>query len=180
MRVLSASAFLLLASLGCAQQFKNPDNLGPDVPTPQSVVDDMLRLAKIKAGETVYDLGCGDGRVMITAAQKYNARGVGVEMSRDIYQRTTAHIKAMGLQDRISVIHENALHVDLSPADVVTMYFLTSSNSRLKPVLAKLRPGARVVSHDYEVPGWKPIEVDRVKVAGTTHVIYLYEIKPES
>ena len=140
----------------------------------------MLRVAHVKAGETVYDLGCGDGRILITAAQKYNARGVGVEMSRDIYEKTAARIKSLGLDGKIQVIHGNALHTDLGPADVVTLYFLTSSNERLKPLFAKLHPGARVVSHDYAIRGWTPSEVFKVTSMGVVHVVYLYEVKAPS
>jgi len=173
-------ASLALSQIASAQQFKDPDNLGPDIPTPQSVVDEMLKVAQVKPGETVYDLGCGDGRILITAAQKYSAKGVGVEMSRDIYEKTAAHIKSMGLDGKIQVIHGNALHTDLSPADVVTLYFLTSSNERLKPLLAKLHPGARVVSHDYAIRGWTPVQVVKVPSMGVMHVVYLYEVKPRS
>ena len=176
--ILLASVALTQQTFG--QQFKNPDNLGPDVPTPQSVVDEMLKVARVKPGETVYDLGCGDGRILITAAQKYDAKGVGVEMSRDIYEKTAARVKAMGLNGKIQVINGNALHTDLTPADVVTLYFLTSSNERLKPLLAKLHPGARVVSHDYAIRGWTPAQVFKVTSMGVVHVVYLYEVKPHS
>jgi ubiquinone/menaquinone biosynthesis C-methylase UbiE len=123
-------------------------------------------------------LGCGDGRILITAAQEFNAKAVGIEMSRDIYESTSAKVKSMGLADKIRVIHGNALHADLSGADVVTLYLLTSSNDRLKPVLAKMHPGARVVSHDYEIRGWKPISVSKVNCRGMVHTVYVYEIKP--
>lgn len=169
---------IALAAAASGQQFKNPDNLGPNIPTPLTVVEEMLKAAKLQPGETVYDLGCGDGRILIAAAQKYNAKAVGIEMSRDIYESTTAKVKAMGLDDKIQVIHGNALHADLSSADVVTLYLLTSSNDRLKPALAKMHAGARVVSHDYEIRGWKPIAVSRVTVRGMVHTIYVYEIKP--
>jgi protein-L-isoaspartate O-methyltransferase len=182
MRPLTATIFaaLALSQAAVCQQFKNPDNLGPDVPTPQSVVEEMVQVAHVKPGETVYDLGCGDGRILITAAQKYNAKGVGVEMSRDIYEKTAARIKSMGLDGKIQVIHGNALHTDLAPADVVTMYFLTSSNERLKPLLAKLHPGARVVSHDYAIRGWTPSQVLKVNSMGVMHTVYLYEVKSGS
>jgi SAM-dependent methyltransferase len=185
MRALTTICAILFASLALSeqavcQQFKNPDNLGPDVPTPQSVVDEMLKVARVRPGETVYDLGCGDGRILITAAQKYNAKGVGVEMSRDIYEKTAARIKSMGLDGKIQVIHGNALHTDLAPADVVTLYFLTSSNERLKPLLAKLHPGARVVSHDYAIRGWTPAQVLKVNSMGVVHTVYLYEVKAPS
>jgi ubiquinone/menaquinone biosynthesis C-methylase UbiE len=179
MRLLQITSLALLGAVAFAQQFKNPNNLGPDMPTPQPVVEMMLKAAKVKPGEVVYDLGCGDGRIVITAAQEYDAKGVGIEMSRDIFDKTEARVKSLGLQDKVQVIHGNALHVDLSPADVVTLYLLTSSNERLKPSLAKLHPGARVVSHDFQIRGWVPTSVQKVTVMGMVHTVYLYEIKPK-
>jgi precorrin-6B methylase 2 len=179
MRALFLIALAAVAS-GQVKQFKNPDNLGPDMPTPQTVVDEMLKVARVQPGEMVYDLGCGDGRIMITAAEKYNARAVGIEMDRDIYDKTVERVKEKGLQDRVHVINENALHANLAEADVVTLYFLTSSNERLKPILATMHPGARVVSHDYEIKGWKPINTSKVTYLGTVHTVYVYRIKGRS
>ncbi|MCU1259816.1 MAG: hypothetical protein JWO80_2701 [Bryobacterales bacterium] len=173
-------ALLLTLAIGApafGQRFKNPDTLGPDVPTPPQVIERMLSAAHLKPNETVYDLGCGEGRVLIMAVQKFKARGVGIELSRDIYEQTLSRIKSMGLDQQISIVHGNALHYDLSPADVVTLYFLTSSNDRLKPVLERyLKPTARVVSHDYEIRGWKPSIKDTVEVSGRTHTIFVYNI----
>ena len=173
-------ALLSFAGIAGAQQFKLPDNLGPDLPTPETVVEEMLKAAQVKPGETVYDLGCGDGRILIAAARNFNAKAVGIEMSRDIYEKTAAHIAQLGLSDRVTVIHGNALHADLSKADVVTLYLLTSSNDRLKPELSHLHPGARVVSHDFPIPGWKTAGVSTVTVMGIKHKIYLYEVAPKS
>ena len=118
----------------------------PFVPTPQVVLDEMLRLAGVGPNDLVYDLGSGDGRIVITAAQKFKARAVGIEIRRDIYERTLATVASLGLSDQVKIVHGNALRYDLSPADVVTLYLLTSSNERLKPILLKdLRPSARVV-----------------------------------
>jgi precorrin-6B methylase 2 len=171
--------FALALELGgvpaLAQKFSNPDTLGPDIPTPMAVIEKMLEAARLKPTETLYDLGCGEGRVVIMAAQKYKAHAVGIELSRDIYEQTSAHIKTMGLDNLVTIVHGNALHYDLSPADVVTLYFLTSSNDRLKPVLEKyLKPTARVVSHDYEIRGWKPSLKESVPVDGRAHMIYVY------
>ena len=138
-------------------------------------------LAKLKPGETVFDVGCGDGRILVTAAQEFKAKGVGIEMSRDIYESTVARIKSLGLADRISIIHGNALHADFSPADVVTVYLLTSSNARLKPMFEKqLKPGARVVSHDYEIRGWTPSDMKKINFMGRQHTIFVYTIQPQS
>ena len=163
-----------VASL-CAQRYTDPDTLAPAFPTPQSVVDQMLALAKIKPGESVYDLGCGDGRIVITAAQQYQAKAVGIEIRRDIYEKTAAHVAQLGLSAQVRIIHGNALRADLRDADVVTLYLLTSSNERLKPMLEQqLKPTARVVSHDFEIRGWKAAAVHKMMVDGRAHSIYLY------
>jgi predicted RNA methylase len=117
------------------------------------------------------------GRIVITAARGFNARAVGIEIRRDIYERTLSRVKSLGLTDQVQIVHGNALHYDLSPADVVTLYLLTSSNERLKPALVRyLKPTARVVSHDFEIRGWKPVMVHRMMVEGRTHAIYLYRM----
>jgi len=160
-----------------AQRFTDPDILAPSYPTPEPVVDQMLTLAQLRAGETVYDLGCGDGRIVIAAAQKFRAHAVGIEIRRDIYERTLATVASLGLSDQVKIVHGNALRYDLSPADVVTLYLLTSSNERLKPILLKdLKPTARVVSHDFEIRGWKPVTVSKIMVEGRPHMIYLYRL----
>jgi ubiquinone/menaquinone biosynthesis C-methylase UbiE len=170
-------AFTVLAGAAalCAQKYTDPDTLAPSFPTPQTVVDQMLLMAKIKPGEMVMDLGCGDGRIVITAAQQYQARAIGIEIRRDIYEKTAARVAAMGLADQVKIIQGNALRSDLTQADVVTLYLLTSSNERLKPILEKqLKASARVVSHDFEIRGWKPAAVQKVIVAGRSHSVYLY------
>jgi predicted RNA methylase len=172
-----ALAVLSAGSAAQAQRFSDPDTLAPAYPTPQTVVDQMLTIAQVKPGEMVYDLGCGDGRIVISAARKFKARAVGIEIRRDIYERTAAKVAALGLSDQVRIVQGNALRYDLSPADVVTLYLLTSSNERLKPALLKyLRPSARVVSHDFEIKGWKPISVQKMMVENRPHMIYLYRI----
>src|SRR5580700_10831043 len=174
------STSVLLAMAACApsysQQFSK-DNLAPYIPSPQEVVDRMLSAARVKPGEMDYDLGSGDGRIIITADQKFQAHAVGVELRADLCKSTQARIKSLGLDDRITLIHENMLKVDLSPADVVTLYLLTSSNERLRPNLEKyLKPGARVVSNDFEIRGWKAADVVQITAGGVMHNIYVYEI----
>ena len=175
-----ALAFVLSAGMpadALAQRFSDPDVLAPSYPTPDSVVEQMLTIAQLRAGETVYDLGCGEGRIVIAAAQKFKAHAVGVEIRRDIYDKAVANVASLGLGDQVRLIHGNMLKTDLSPADVVTLYLLTSANERLKPILMKdLKPTARVVSHDFEIQGWKPATVSKVMVGGRPHMIYLYRI----
>jgi precorrin-6B methylase 2 len=170
--MLSAAAFQ-----ASAQKFSDPDTLAPAFPTPQTIVERMLSLAQVKPGETVYDLGCGDGRIVITAAQQFKARAVGIEIRRDIFETTLGRVNSLGLTDQVKIIHGNALKTDLRPADVVTLYLLTSSNEKLKPVLVQyLRPTARVVSHDFEIRGWKTAAVEKINVDGRPHTIYLYRM----
>jgi len=172
-----ALAGTLFAPQAAAQRYTDPDTLAPAYPTPQTVVERMLALADVKPGEMVYDLGCGDGRIVITAAEKFSAKAVGVEIRRDIYEATLARVASLGLADRVRIVHGDALKTDLTPADVVTLYLLTSSNERLRPVLeAQLRPGARVVSHDFEIRGWKPTQTDKMFVEGRPHMIYVYQV----
>jgi precorrin-6B methylase 2 len=175
-----ALTILLLAGFPAdclAQHYTDRDTLAPVYPTPETVVDQMLSIAQVRPGEMVYDLGCGDGRIVIAAAQKFKAHAVGIEIRRDVYERTLATVASLGLSDQVKIVHGNALRYDLSPADVVTLYLLTSSNERLKPILLKdLKPTARVVSHDFEIVGWKPVMVNKMVVGGRPHMIYLYRI----
>jgi cyclopropane fatty-acyl-phospholipid synthase-like methyltransferase len=153
------------------------NSLAPYVASPQQIVDRMLELADLKSGEMLYDLGSGDGRVLITAVQRYHAKAVGIEISEALVKSTTQRIQRLGLESDARVIRGDLLEVDLSPADVVTIYLATDSNEILRPNLEKyLKPGARVVSHDYVVPGWKPKFVDKDLPDGRGHVIYLYQI----
>jgi predicted RNA methylase len=160
-----------------AQQFGGAENLAPYIPTPQLIVERMLEAGHVKAGDTVYDLGSGDGRIVITAAQKFGARAVGVEIRADLCRIATERIKALGLDDRVRMIQGSALRVDLSPADVVTLFLLTSSNELLKPNLEKyLKPGARVVSNQFPIKGWKPVETVRARNGAMNYAIYVYQI----
>jgi tRNA A58 N-methylase Trm61 len=174
----AGTMLLVLAGLpASAQKFTDPDTLAPAFPTPQTIVEKMLALAQVKPGETVYDLGCGDGRIVITAAQQFKAHAVGIEIRRDIYESTLSRVSSLGLADQVKIVHGNALKSDLRPADVVTLYLLTSSNEKLKPILAHdLRPTARVVSHDFEIRGWKPASTEKVLLDGRQHTIYLYKM----
>jgi protein-L-isoaspartate O-methyltransferase len=162
---------------GFAQQFGRSENLAPYIPTPQILVDRMLQVARVRPADLVYDLGSGDGRIIIAAAQKFGARAVGIELQPGLCRKAEERIKALGLEDRVSVIQGSALRTDLSPATVVTMYLLTGSNEKLRPSLEKyLKPGARVVSIDYPVKGWKPAEMVIVRTGSMDHKIFLYEI----
>jgi len=150
--------------------------LAPSVPTPPNVVDRMLEAARLKSGETLYDLGSGDGRVLIAAAQKFGAKAVGIEISKASVDASTKRIKDLKLDEQVRVVEGDLLKVDLTGADVVTLYLLTKSNDLLRPMLEKhLKPGARVVSHDYAIRGWEPARVETVESHKRDHKLYVYE-----
>jgi protein-L-isoaspartate O-methyltransferase len=155
------------------------NSLAPYVVSPQEIVDRMLELADLKPGETLYDLGSGDGRILITAVVRFKAKAVGVEISDTLVDSTNARIRRLGLDNDAQVIHGNFLDVDLSPANVVTLYLATDANEMLRPNLEKyLKKGSRVVSHEYAMAGWKPKLVDK-DPEGHGHTIYLYEMPPK-
>ncbi len=157
-----------------------PNQLAPFVPSPYQVVDRMLELAKLKPGEKLYDLGSGDGRVVISASQKYEVKAVGIEISSRLVKQSQEEIKRLGLQDKASVLHGDVFDADLRDADVVILYLLRDSNNTLKPKLEKaLRPGTRVISHDYEIAGWKPIAEEKIEAHKRNHRIFVYRMPPE-
>ena len=175
--LLTAFVIASAALPAAAQQFGAAENLGPAIPTPQFLVDRMLEVGRVKPGETVYDLGSGDGRVVITAVQHFGAHAVGVELMPDLVRKARERILSLGLADRANIVEGSALRVDLSPADVVTMWFLTNSNDRLRPHLEKqLKIGARVVSNEFPIRGWKAAEMIQIKVGKMDHTIFVYEI----
>lgn len=150
----------------------------PFVPTPQEVVDRMLELAEVKKGDLVYDLGSGDGRIVITAARRYGVRAVGFDIDPHLVRESRANIKKAGLEHLAEIHEQDILTVDLSPATVLTLYLLPSVNMRLRPaILRQLRPGSRVVSHAFDMGDWKPDRAERVKDSkGVSRTIYLWRI----
>jgi precorrin-6B methylase 2 len=158
-----------------SRELRDPQKVAPNIPSPQPIVDLMLDLAAPKPGETVLDLGCGDGRVLITAAQRYKAKGIGVELSANLVRFTNDQLKRLNLEDQVTIMQGSLLDADVAPADVVILYLDTGANEMLRPKLEKhLRAGARVVSHDFEVRGWKPAKVEKMKAYNRTHSIFLY------
>jgi ubiquinone/menaquinone biosynthesis C-methylase UbiE len=135
-------------------------------------------MANLKPGETLYDLGCGDGRILIAAAERYKVKAVGVEISSHMAHRAADQVKRARLENQVTIVHGDMLKADLSHADVVTLYLATSANDRLRPALERsLRPHSRVVSYDYPIPGWKAIDTSETTGSiGDTHTVYLYEV----
>ena len=151
-------------------------NRGPDVvfvPTPDDVVDKMLELAQVTAADRVYDLGCGDGRIVITAAQRYRAHGVGIDIDPRRIAEATANARKAGVTDRVRFVEADLFEADIREATVVTLYLLTRLNAKLKPkLLAELEPGTRVVSHAFDMGDWAP---ERKEFVGAS-AVYLWRI----
>ena len=158
---------------------KRPDaaQLAPYVPTPQEVVDRMLQLAGVTKADVIYDLGCGDGRIPITAAKAFGARGVGVDIDPQRIAEANANAKQAGVSHLVSFRLQDAMTVDLSEATVVTLYLLSASNLKLRPILTKqLKPGARIVSHAFSMGDWQADKVDTFNdTAGNRRTLYLWK-----
>jgi cyclopropane fatty-acyl-phospholipid synthase-like methyltransferase len=157
----------------------------PFVPTPIEVVDRMLELAEVKKVDVVYDLGSGDGRIIIRAAKKYGARGVGIEMDQTLVDRARKSAQAEGVSHLVEFRVEDALAADISPASVVTLYMLPWFNAAMKPNFEKyLKPGARIVAHDFGIEGWPPVKTEKLpdlEYRGSgykhEHILYLWKIE---
>jgi precorrin-6B methylase 2 len=151
-------------------------SLAPYVTTPQDVVERMLALAGVTSKDVVYDLGSGDGRIPITAAKKYGAHGVGVDIDPQRITESRANAKAAGVAHLVEFKLQDAMATDVSPATVVTVYLLSSANLKLRPILTKqLRPGARIVSHAFSMGDWAPERVEDIPSKnGTVETIYLW------
>ena len=147
----------------------------PFIASPPEVVRRMLELAEAGDGDVLYDLGSGDGRILITAVEEFGVRkAVGVEAREDLVKTSQEEVRRRGLEDRITIIHGDMHQVPIGEADVVTLFLTTSANERLRPKLEReLKEGVRVVSHDYEILGWKPVKVESLG----QHTIYLYVFK---
>jgi SAM-dependent methyltransferase len=171
------AALCLAGPLGiAAAQDKAPD--APFVPTPMPVVERMLELAKVTKDDVVFDLGSGDGRFVITAAHRYGARGVGVEINPVWVRDARRSAEQAGVADRVSFRIEDLFAIDLREATVVTLYLLPWMNRKLAPrFLAELRPGARIVSHEYGIGDWPPDRTEQMFVNGERHLIHLWTVK---
>ncbi len=173
---------LALLFMGClllvAQEAKQDvDKLAPYYPTPETIVEKMLQLGGLKAGEKMFDLGSGDGRIVIMAAQKYHADATGIEFEKDLWKQSSERIKSLGLSRTARIINGDILKQDVSSADLITVYLLPASNQKVRPMLEKqLKKGARVVAHDFDIAGWEPDQVQHIEDdgEGRSHTLYLY------
>lgn len=154
--------------------------IAPFVPSPVQVIQYMLKLADLKAGEVLFDLGAGDGRTVMMAAKSFGARAVGVELREDLAKKALSSIHDNGLSDRVTIVNGDMFGVNLTSADVVFLYLTTSANEKIRSKLEnELKKGVRVVSHDYEIVGWKPDKVEHFcenpHLGYPSHTIYLYK-----
>lgn len=155
---------------------EGPAAASPYLSTPVAVVERMLRLAEVKPNETVYDLGCGDARMLVTAAERFGARGIGVELDPEVFALAVENLRRHRLEEHIRLVRGDMFKADLRDADVVALYLLPEALARLRPQLERqLRPGTRVVTHDFAVPGWQAAQKETIpRGDGTAHTIYLY------
>lgn len=154
--------------------------IAPFVPSPVLVIQYMLKLANLKAGEVLFDLGAGDGRTVMMAAKSFGARAVGVELREDLAKKALSSIHDNGLSDRVTIVNGDMFGANLTSADVIFLYLTTSANEKIRSKLEnELKKGVRVVSHDYEIVGWKPDKVEHFcenpHLGYPSHTIYLYK-----
>ncbi|MBM4089930.1 MAG: methyltransferase domain-containing protein [Planctomycetes bacterium] len=177
--ILCVQLTVVPATQDSRQTVGDPPSAIPDVvfiPTPRDVVGEMLRLAGVKEDDVVYDLGCGDGRIVVEAARKYGCRAVGYDIDPLRVEAARERARLAGVEKRVTIHEQDLFTADLHDATVVTLYLSTKYNTQLVPQLKQLRPGARVVSLLFEIPGTKPDQIVRVKskVDGKIHVLFLW------
>ena len=151
------------------------------VPTPVETVDEMLRQAALAPGDVLYDLGCGDGRIPIAAAKQYGVRAVGIDIDPELIERATADARRAGVADRVSFRRDDLFRTEIREADVVTLYLSNSLNVRLLPkLLRELRPGARIISHDFRMGAWKPERSIRVPWLNLYRTVHVWTVPPRT
>jgi tRNA1(Val) A37 N6-methylase TrmN6 len=168
---------LLALLVGVAASAQDPVKLAPYYPTPDNIVVKMLELGGLKAGEKMFDLGSGDGRIVIAAAQKFRADAVGVELDKDLCRQSVERIRKLGLEKTAQIVNGDILKQDYSSADLITVYLLPNSNDKVQPLLERqLKKGARVVAHDFEFRSWTPVKVEDIEDdgQGRSHTLFLY------
>lgn len=159
---------------------KSPALRSPDVvyvPTPPEVVEKMLEMANVNSNDVLYDLGSGDGRIPIAATQKFGIRATGIDINPQRIEEANANARKEGVTDRVRFLNQDLFQSDFRDATVVTLYLLPQLNVKLRPqLLSQLKPGSRIVSHDFDMGEWKPEKTAQVDVNGRTHNIYLWTV----
>ena len=149
----------------------------PYVPTHEKIVDEMLRMAEVKGSDVLYDLGSGDGRIPITAAQRFGTRGFGIDINPERIKEANENAQKAKVTDKVKFIEGDLFEQDFSEATVVTLYLLPQVNLQLKPKILAMKPGTRVVSHNYDMGDWKPEKTKRIETPdGTDHYIYFWRV----
>ena len=174
-RFFPAAFCLALIALPLGAQYDDYPVSVPYVPTPPEVVEAMLKLAGVKKGDVVYDLGCGDGRIVVMAAEKFGARAVGIDVNPERIKEAEENAKKAGVTDRVKFIQQDMYEADVHEASVVTLYLLTSANMKLRPkLLSQLKPGSRVVSQSFDMGDWKPDK----EILAEGRRVYLWVVPP--
>jgi tRNA G37 N-methylase Trm5 len=182
MKKIVSSLLLALAMMGvqaAALVSAQEGKIVPYVPTPQEVVDRMLELAQVKKGDVVYDLGSGDGRIVVTAAKKYGVKAIGFEIDPQRIKESHENIKKAGVENLVEIRQQDIRTVDLSAASVLTMYLLPEVNLMIRPAIWKqMKPGSRIVSHDFDMGDWKPLKTEHIKDGSSwDHTLYLWHVE---
>ena len=171
------AASIALCAGGCSTPGVKLD--APYVSTPHEVVDEMLRLASVGPGDVLYDLGCGDGRIVIEGARRYGARGVGIDIDPARIDEANAGARRAGVSEQVRFVVQDLFKSDFSEATVVALYLFAELNARLRPkLLAELSPGARIVSHEYGIGDWVPARSSRVELQGSHKFVHLWIVPP--
>lgn len=170
-------ATLLLAAGALLAQESKTEKLAPYYPTPETVVQKMLEVGGLKSGEKMFDLGSGDGRIVVMAARKFGADATGIEFDADLFKQSMAKIKSLGLDQKARIIHGDIMAQNYSNANLITVYLLPLSNDKVRPMLEKqLKRGTRIVAHDFEFSGWNPEKTITIEDdgEGRSHTLFLY------
>ena len=187
-KIFSTACLIVLPLLLLATKTQAQDKLDiPFVPSPMIVVERMLQLAEIKKDDLLYDLGSGDGRIVIQAAKQYGTRGVGIDMNSELVEKARANAEKEGVSHLVEFRAADGLTVDISPATVVTLYMFKWFNNQMRPKLQRLKPGARIVAHDFDIDEWKPTKVETVDASSDnesyfseSRSLYLWKIEAPS
>jgi cyclopropane fatty-acyl-phospholipid synthase-like methyltransferase len=187
-KIFSTPCLIVLSLLLLATKAQAQDKLDiPFVPSPMIVVERMLQLAEIKKDDLLYDLGSGDGRIVIQAAKQYGTRGVGIDMNPELVEKARANAEKEGVSQLVEFRAADGLTVDISQATVVTLYMFKWFNNQMRPKLQRLKPGARIVAHDFDIDEWKPTKIETVDASSDTEsyfsesrTLYLWKIEAPS
>ena len=187
-KIFSTPCLIVLSLLLLATKTQAQDKLDiPFVPSPMIVVERMLQLAEIKKDDLLYDLGSGDGRIVIQAAKQYGTRGIGIDMNPELVEKARANAEKEGVSHLVEFRAADGLSVDISQATVVTLYMFKWFNNQMRPKLQRLKPGARIVAHDFDIDEWKPTKIETVDATSDpesyfseSRTLYLWKIEAPS